>query len=176
MLGVEFGQKKYVLTILKDVEDEVNRSAKLRFNYPWFDGAVVFAERSVKQIRLSAAERKTLDVATSVLHGWVLNDVGSYMTNGRSPPSLTDCRVLAFGQSRPAIVVTDDLGMHKLAKDFGIPIWHGPELLAKMLSAKMINKEQVREIIEAMEVNRDLTATWKEAKHTTFIKIFGKLI
>jgi hypothetical protein len=37
MLGVEFGQKRYILTILKQVEDEVHKSPKLRFRYPWFD-------------------------------------------------------------------------------------------------------------------------------------------
>ena len=29
LLGVKFGQKDYVLTVLKDVEDEVRRSPKL---------------------------------------------------------------------------------------------------------------------------------------------------
>lgn len=174
MLGVPFGQKNYVLTILKDVEEEVHRSPKLLSRFPWFDGATVTAERLAKQVRLSKTERAELDAATSVLHGWVLSDVSSYMTNGRSPPSQVDCAVLAFGQIRPAIVVTDDLGMHKLASDFELAVWHGPELLSKMRSAKMISNEKVREIIEAMEANGDVTATWTEAKHTTFSKIFGR--
>ncbi len=37
LLGVEFGQKRYVLTVLRDVEDEVRRSRTLRFKFPWFD-------------------------------------------------------------------------------------------------------------------------------------------
>ena len=40
MLGVEFGQKRYVLTILEDVEAEVRHSGRLRFHYPWFDADV----------------------------------------------------------------------------------------------------------------------------------------
>lgn len=56
-------------------------------------------------------------------------------------------------------MVTDDLGMHTLAKDFDIPVWHGPELLKKMLTAKLINNEQVRSIFEALELNGDLTET-----------------
>jgi len=173
MLGVPFGQKNYVLTILKEVEDEVHRSAALQTKFPWFDGAPLAAERLAQQVRLSKDERAQLNAGASVLHGWVLQDVQSYMTNGRSPPSETDCFILAFGQIRPAIVVTDDLGMHKLAKDFGIAIWHGHELLAKMLTAKKLTKEQVREIVEALERNGDATATWLAAKHTTFAKIFG---
>ena len=37
LLGIRFGQKGYVLTILKDVEDEVHRSARLQEYFPWFD-------------------------------------------------------------------------------------------------------------------------------------------
>lgn len=175
MLGVPFGQKDYVVTILKEVEDEVHRSPTLRTKFPWFDGAPLAAERLAKRVRLSATERAELDAGASVLHGWVLGDLQSYMTNGRSPPSKTDCFILAFGHIRPAIVVTDDLGMHKLAQDFDITVWHGYELLAKMLSAKKLTKEQVREIVEAIERNGDATATWLAAKHTTFAKIFGGL-
>jgi hypothetical protein len=175
MLGVPFGQKAYVLTILKDVEQEVYRNATLRFKFPWFDADVLVAERLAKRVRLSVDERVDLDIAQSVIHGLVLSDLTRYMTHGRSPPSPTDCYVLAFGQIREAIVVTDDLGMHLLAKDFMITVWHGYELLAKMLTAQKVTKEDVRTIIEALEANGDLTSTWAKAKHTTFAKIFGKV-
>lgn len=174
LLGKRFGQKDYVLTILRDVEDEVHRNPRLRHDYPWFDAANLANERLAHSPRLSAQDKNTLAVATSVLHGLVKMDPTKFMTKGRSPPSYTDCRMLAFGQIRPAIVVTDDLGMHELAAMVGIDIWHGPELLKKMLSAKLIDNELVREIYAALEVNNDLTATWVEAKHNAFVKIFGK--
>lgn len=173
MLGVKFGQKEYVLTVLKDVETEVHRNPTLRARYPWFDGDELQAERLAARIALGAEEKSSLEVAQSVLQGWVLANLDSYMTNGRSPPSETDCRVLAFGQIRPAIVVTDDLGMHLLAKDFEIPVWHGWELLSKMRTAKIVQSELIREIYEALEINGDLTKTWVEAKHTAFVKVFG---
>ncbi len=100
LLGVKFGQKDYVLTILKDVENEVHRNSRLQFHYPWFDDAV-------------------------------------------------------------------------LAEDFDISIWHGHELLKKMLTAKIIDNILVREIYESLELNDDLTHTWREAKHISFKKIFG---
>lgn len=173
LLGVKFGQKDYVLTVLKDVEDEVRRSPKLRFNHPWFDEATLGAERDAKQVRLSEDEKRQLDSARSVLRAHVLAEVEVYITGGRQPPSDTDCRVLAFGQIREAIVVTDDLGMHRLAGDFELPIWHGWELLAKMRSAKKVDNDLIREIYDALERNGDLTATWREAKHTEFVKVFG---
>lgn len=173
MLGVKFGQKEYVLTILKDVEDEVHRSARLKFNFPWFSNPELAAERLAQTIKLSRDEQAQLKAAASILHGWVLTNANSYTSLGRSPPSTTDCRVLAFGQIRIAIVVTDDLGMHQLAKEFEIPVWHGQELLKKMLSAKAVNANLVREIFEALEANGDLPHTWRHSRHVVFSKIFG---
>lgn len=173
LLGKKFGQKDYVLTVLRDVEDEVHRSPRLRHNYPWFDADNLATERLAHSPRLSAEDKATLAVAASVLHGLVQMEPDRFMIKGRSPPSPTDCRVLAFGQIRPAIVVTDDLGMHELANMVGMDVWHGPELMKKMLSAKLIGNDLVREIFAALEANNDMTATWVAAKHQTFVKVFG---
>lgn len=173
LLGVKFGQKDYVLTVLKDVEDEVRRDGKLRFRYPWFDEEVFGTERDATRVRLTVAEKTVLENARSVLRGHVLSDMDRYTTGGRQPPSDTDCRVLAFGQIREAIVATDDLGMHLLAADFELSIWHGWELLSKMKAAKKVDNDLIRDIYDALERNGDLTATWVQAKHTEFIKIFG---
>ena len=174
LLGQKFGQKDYVLTILKDVEEEVHRSARLKYNYPWFDAVSLADERPAHSPRLSKEDKAKLAAATSVIHGLVQMDAARFMVKGRSPPSFIDCRVLAFGQIRPAIVVTDDLGMHELANMLDIEIWHGPELMKKMLSAKAINNDLVREIYTALEANNDLTPAWLEAKHSAFAKLFGK--
>lgn len=172
LLGIEFGQKGYVLTILKDIEEEVHRSARLRFLYPWFDNNVLAKERLAKRIRLSADEKVQIEVIVSVLRAHVLENASDYTSHGRSPPSITDCYCLAFGQVRPGIVVTDDLGMHQLVDEFDINVWHGHELLKKMLTAKMIDKTMVREIYEALELNGDLPRTWHDAKLSAFKKVF----
>lgn len=172
LLGVRFGHKEYALTILKDVEDEVHRSPTLQFKFPWFDEGILSAERIAKTIRLTSDEKQKLALAQDVLRNWVVADIGKYTNGGRSPPSPTDCRVLAFTQIRPAIVVTDDLGMHTLAEDFQIPVWHGPDLLSKMRTAKIVTDDLIREIYAAMEANGDLTKTWLEAKQSTFLKVF----
>lgn len=97
----------------------------------------------------------------------------SSLSSGRSPPGVTDCWLLAFGQVRPAIVVTDDLGMHTLAASFEIKVWHGYELLDKLRSAKVVGPDVIREIYEALERNGDLTETWRAAKHSVFARVFG---
>lgn len=172
-VGVKFGQKGYVLTIHKSVEDEVLRNPRLKAKYPWFDADEFAFERLSRQIRLSPDEKRSIEVAQSVLHGWVLSDVERYTSGGRSPPGQTDCWLLALGQVKPAIVVTDDLGMHELARDFGIAVWHGYELLDKLRSAKVVDGPLIKQIFEALEANGDLTKSWQEARHTVFVKIFG---
>lgn len=172
-VGISFGQKGYVLTVHKSVEDEVHRNPRLKAKYPWFDADEFADERLAKQIRLSEDEKQSIEAAQSVLHGWVLSDVDRYTSGGRSPPGQTDCWLLALGQVKSAIVVTDDLGMHELAKDFGISVWHGYELLDKLRSAKVVDVALIKEIYEALEANGDLTKSWHEAKHTVFVKIFG---
>lgn len=85
-VGVTFGQKGYTLTILKAVEDEVHRSARLKAKYPWFDNDEFVNERLAKQTRLSPGEKLSIQAAQSVLHGWVLQDVERFTSGGRSPP------------------------------------------------------------------------------------------
>ena len=173
LLGVKFGQKEYQLTILKAVEEEVRRSKRLRFKYPWFEDHALAAERLAKQVRLSKDEKAQIEAMQSVLRAHVMENKIAYTTGYRSPPSPTDCFCLAFGQVRPAIVVTDDLGMHKLAKDFELHVWYGHELLKKMLTGKIIDRTLVVEIYEALEVNEDIDEGWRAAKHKAFKKIFG---
>ena len=173
LLGQPFGQKGYCLTILKAVEEEVWRSARLQERYPWFDRPALAAERLAKRVRPNRDEKAQLDAMQSVLRAHVLENVETYSQRHRSPPSPTDCYCLAFGQVRSAIVVTDDLGMHRLAAEFELPIWAGHELLKKMLTAKVVDRTLVIAIYEALEANRDIDAGWRTAKHTAFKKIFG---
>jgi len=175
MLGVKFGQKEYILTILKQVEDEVHSNQRLQFLYPWFDVPEFANERLASTVRLSKEEKEQINIVSGVFRAHVLENATVYTSNGRSPPSPTDCFILAFGQIRPAIVATDDLGMHMLAKDFGLDkmVWHGHELLKKMLSAKLIDKTLVRGIFEALENNNDLPVSWRQVKHTAFSRVFG---
>lgn len=123
-LGTKFGDGNYIITILKDVEVEVNKSSKLRFRYPWFDYPEYKSERMSHQVRLSHEEKLKLSNAQSILYNSALED-RRFFVEKRSPPGPVDCRVLAFTQIRQAIVVTDDLGIHLLANDFDLPVWHG---------------------------------------------------
>lgn len=121
---------------------------------------------------MSAEEKNRLDNMTEALHDYVQIHAARFTVDKRSPPSKTDCRMLAFGQVREAVVVTDDLGMHQLAEEFDLPVWHGYELLHKMRAAKMIDSEKVREIYQALEANDDLPQAWESARKTLLRKVF----
>lgn len=172
-VGRQFGQVPYVLVILKIVEDEVHQSPKLQYKNPWFDEPEFAKERLSKQLRLNAVDRNAIQLVQGVLLGIVQQDIEKYITHRRSPPGRTDCWLLAYAQVKHAIVATDDLGIHTLAAETGLKVWHGYELLAKLRSAKVVDNEKVREIYAALEANNDLTDTWHKAKHDQFSKIFG---
>lgn len=143
--------------------------------FPWFDDQEYAGERIAKQIRLSVQEHAQIHAAQSVLRAFVLQDPMRFMVGKRQPPSENDCFLLAVGQVKSAIVVTDDLGMHIVVNDFGLEIWHGWELLLKLLSAQIVDRVLVQEIYTALEANGDLPDYWRDVKHTKFSKIFGKV-
>lgn len=175
LLGIPFGDKQYVLITLKDVEDEVRRNPALLFKFPWFDDQVLAEERLATRIRLSKEEKEGIDVAKSVFYQSVVIDAMRFVTGGgNSPPSQVDCYVLAYAHVRRCIVATDDKSMHMLAKEFGVKVWHGHQLLKMLQSAGKATTDLIKEIYEALETNNDLPATWRAAKHTKFQKIFGK--
>ena len=173
VVGRQFGQVPYVVVILKAVEDEVHRSPRLKFHNPWFDEPEFAQERLAKVKRLSADDRSAMTLVQDVLLGMVQMEVDKYTSHRRHPPGATDCWLLAYAQVKNAVVVTDDLGMHTLASEAGLKVWHGFELLAKLKTARVVDNELIREIYDALERNGDMTETWRQAKHREFARIFG---
>lgn len=89
-------------------------------------------------------------------------------------PSRREPLLLAvYAQVNGDIVATDDLEMHKLASDFGLRVWHGFELLAKLKTAKAVDTHLVRDIYDALERNNDMRETWRKAKDEEFASVFG---
>ena len=174
LLEARTGQQKYRLVVLPDIEDEVCKSPRLQFHFPWFEDPEVARDRRTHRVRLSKEEKVKHEVATGILHEFVLDNADLFAARHQSPPSRVDCRVLAFAQVKGAVAATDDNGMHTLAKEFDIKICYGHESLRRMWTSKMIGTPLVKEIYEALENNRDLPQSWAEAKHKRFAKVFGR--
>ena len=174
-LGVKFGQKNYVLAVLPAVEKEVLRNPTLKYRNPWFEEGTFEMERDAHAVRMTSQERTDVENTKSIFLGHIQTNLENFLIGGRSPPGSVDCEVLAFAYVREAVVVTDDIGLHILANDFKLPVWHGFQLLSKLLSAGVVNGDFIRAIYDALEQNGDTTATWTAAKHSTFKKVFGNL-
>ena len=174
ILGIKFGHKDYVLTVLPVVEKEVLKNPTLKFKNPWFDEGEFNSERDAHAVRMTKQEKVDIANIKSIFNGHIQAHLHDYLVGGRSPPGNADCEVLAFASVRQAIVVTDDVGLHILAVDFKMPVWHGHELLSKLFAAKVVDSDLIREIYDALERNQDLTQTWVDAKHNTFKKVFGR--
>lgn len=175
LLGVKFNPvKEYVLIVLTDVEKEVLRNQELTFRYPWFEEDDHRNERRSNTVKLGADERKQVDSDHKFILKHSRANAGSLMQKGRDPPGPTDCYVLAVAKLRSWWVATDDEGMHQVGKDFEVRTIYCFDVLHKLLSADMVDKEKVVEIYDALESNGDLTAKWLAAKASLFKSIFGK--
>lgn len=121
---------------------------------------------------MSTNKREQIDIAAGVLHGAVLQNVSRYIQGGGSPPGPTNCRVLAFGLVKGAIVATDDLGMHLLAAEFKLAVWHGWELLASWPRQGRQRRGLVREVL--LRWRSTATPTWRAARYGALAKVFGR--
>lgn len=175
LLGVKFNPaKEYVLIVLPDVEKEVLRNQELSYRYPWFADDDHRTERRSNTVRFDADEKKQLHSDQQFMLQHSRANAGSLMQLGRDPPGPTDCYVLAVAMLRSWWVATDDEGMHQVGKNFDVKTIYCFEVLHKLLSADLINKEKVVEIYDALEANGDLPARWVDAKAKLFKAVFGK--
>lgn len=174
LLGKKFNPAKdYVLVVLREVADEVHRQPRLVCQYPWFDGPEYTEERKAHVVRLAKDQKDEATGNKKFLLSHVARNVRAYLLHGRDPPGDTDCYVLGVAMACNWCVATDDENMHALGKDFDIKCLYACDVLHKLLSADMVDKDKVVEIYEALEANGDLTARWIDAKGKLFKKVFG---
>lgn len=174
LLGKRFNPAKdYVLIVLQEVEAEVHRQSRLVHHYPWFDGPEYAEERKTHRARLAKNQKEEALGNKKFLLSHVARNVRDYLLRGRDPPGDTDCYVLGVAMACNWCVATDDENMHALGRDFDIDCLYACDVLHKLLSADMIDKDKVIEIYEALEANGDLTARWIDAKGRLFKKVFG---
>ncbi|WP_213602994.1 hypothetical protein [Pseudoxanthomonas japonensis] len=173
LLGVKFNPRmQYQLIVLPEVEGEVLQNPRLKSHYPWFMEDDHRNERRSARVKLSADDKDQIEKDTAFMKRLLGRNAAAYIQGGRSPPGPADRHVLAVALLRGWCVATDDEGMHVLAKDLDIKIFYCFEVLHKMLSAEMVDKDLVIDIYDALERNNDLTVRWKEARTKLFKKVF----
>lgn len=161
LLKVEFGNKKYCLYVIKELQDEYNKSSRLRNRYPWVNDPEYTDNRS-HRLQLSKKERKEIEHAFEYIFDHARTEYPGV--------SRIDVIGLTHAYVLQIPIVTDDGDMLTLADDFEIQTFRTLDLLKLMLENDHIDIVKVREIINFLSYQcdkpRDLRRDYK--------KLFGE--
>jgi len=137
LLKTEFGEPPYCLYVIKELQDEYNKSPRLRNKFPWVNDPEYTENRS-HRVQLSKQERNEIEQAFDFMFD---HKRTAYPTVSR-----VDVTVLAYAYVLGLPVVTDDTDMLALAKDFDVKTFKTLDLLRLMLECGHIDMAKVREI------------------------------
>ena len=146
LLGAPFGEKKYCLCILKELQDEYDRSSSLQNSFHWVNEPEYRDNRS--NILVISKEEKQ-----EIQRGY--DCILDYVKNVHPGVSKVDVRCLAHAEFLEIPVVTDDEEMRIAAKDYGIMTLSTLELLKLMLDCGHIDMPKIRAIAGYWEYQND---------------------
>lgn len=156
LLGVEFGAKRYCLYCIKELQDEYNRSLRLKNTFSWVNDPDYVKNRS-HLLKLTKEEKLEIKRAYDFIY--------NYAHNVYPGVSKIDVRCLAHAEQLCIPVVTDDEEMRIVAEVYGIKTYKTLDLLKLMLDCRHINTKKVREIssywIYLNDKPKDFTADYK---------------
>lgn len=132
-----FGDESHCLYVLKDLQDEYDRSRRLQSKFPWVDDADYKTNRS-KPLTLSRKQKSDISVVEDFMWDAVQTELLG--------PSRIDVRNLAYAYTLDISLVTDDIDLRQLAGMFDVPVMSTLELLKLMLDCRHINIEDIRRI------------------------------
>jgi hypothetical protein len=137
LLKTVFGEPKYCLYVIKELQDEYNKNPRLRNNFPWVNEPE-YAENRSHRLQVSRKEQKEIDQAFDFMF--------DHARTAYPGVSRVDVVVLAHAYVLDIPVATDDGDMMALAEDFGIKTFKTLELLKLMLDCGHITIGKVRAI------------------------------
>jgi hypothetical protein len=137
LLKVEFGNTKYCLYVIKDLQKEYEKNSRLRNSFPWVNDPE-YAENRSHRLQLSRTEQKEIDQAYDFIFDHARTTCPGV--------SKVDVMGLAHAYVLGIPIVTDDGDMLALAEDFEIATLKTLELLKLMMDCDHIDMAKVREI------------------------------
>jgi len=161
LLFQEFGNEKYCLYVLKELQEEYDRQPRLQAKFPWVDDPEIHANRS-KSITLSKKQKNQIPC--------VCDHIWDYVLTVLPGPSRVDVTILSHAYVLGIPVVTDDGDMRALADIFEIPTFKTLGLLKLMLEANHIGIEKVRQIAAFWSYEDDRPADYAR----DFKRLFGE--
>ncbi len=137
LLDVEFDDKRYCLYCLKELQDEYNKSSRLKNAFSWVNDPDYVKNRSHL---LKVTREETLEIRRS--YEFILD----YVRNVHPGVSKVDVLCLAHAEQLCIPVVTDDEEMRIAAEAYNIKTFKTLELLKLMLDCRYIDIKKIREI------------------------------
>lgn len=137
LLKAEFGEPRYCLYVVKELQAEYSKNPRLRNRFPWVNDPD-YAENRSHRLQVSKKEKKEIDQAFDFMFDHARTEYPGV--------SRVDVIILAHAYVLGVPVVTDDADMLALAGDFGINTLKTLELLMLMLDCGHVDLAKVREI------------------------------
>lgn len=160
LLDIVFGEKEYCLYVLKELDDEYNKSPVLRKKFNWVNDKEYFQNRQ-KRLSVSKKQKREIDLTVEYLKEYkIANQLGI---------SSVDIKCLTQGYVLDIPVTTDDLDMLVVAEAFGVSTMKTLELMALMLECSHIKMKKIREIADYWNYLEDKPANFRN----DFNRLFG---
>lgn len=153
LLFQEFGEEKYCLYVLKELNEEYERSRRLKTKFPWVSDAE-FEENRKHYLNVGKDQRKDIERAFDYI--W------AYIQTEQQGPSRIDATYLAHAYVMGLTVVTDDKDMLAVASAFGIKVKKTLELMRLMCDVGYITEAKVKELVDYWRYDGDTPADMQE--------------
>ena len=161
LLFQEFGEQRYCLYVLEELEQECARNPRLQNKFSWVNDPE-YRENRQKRLALSRQQKKEL----TTVYEFLWNHVQTQLPG----PSRIDVTILSHGYILGIPVATDDADMLALAKVFGVKVMKTLELLKLMLDKNHIDIATVRSVAAYWSYEDDRPKDY----HKDYQRLFGE--
>jgi len=135
LLNVEFGDKRYCLYCLKELQDEYNRNPRLINSFSWVNEPEYVRNRS-HSLKITRQEKSEIKRAADFIR--------DYVRHVHPGVSRVDVLCLAHAEQLCIPVVTDDAEMKVAAGEYNIKTLKTLELLKLMMDYCHVDIAKVR--------------------------------
>ena len=140
LLQAEFGEERYCLYVIKELQAEYDNSRpRLKNKFSWVNEPEYRRNRNC-ELKLSRKNKKVIEQVSDFIRDYARDSYPGLAL------SRVDIRGLAHAQVLGIPIVTDDSGMLDIAGGFGIKTLNTLELLKLMLACRHIDIAIVRQI------------------------------
>ena len=151
LLGQQFGDQPYVLSVIPELNKELT-SKRLQTEFSWIEAEELVVERGFFP-QLSRANRKGIKTTFDFL--W------DHVATALPGPSRVDTTFVAYAIELNCLLVTDDQAMRQLASAFGARTWCTLELMRLMLDTGNISPHSIQALVAYWEYESDLPANFQ---------------